>query len=104
MQANGSFGSGWISLQETNSGWYWYGVSGKKEFLDKKASVTLGINNPFQSDIRQHSERLDKSFREMSEFRMVSRSVRLTFEWRFGQMTAGGKQSKKISNDDKGGR
>jgi hypothetical protein len=36
----------------------------------------------------------------------VTRNLRLAFEWRFGQMTAdgSGKQSKKINNDDKGGR
>lgn len=104
VQADGNFGSGWLNLQNKNSGWYWYSFSGKKEFWNKKASLTLGINNPFQSRIRVTAERFDPSFRESSSFSAINRAVRLTFEWRFGEMTAGGKQSKKITNDDKGGR
>lgn len=104
VQANGNFGSGWLNLQNKNSGWYWYGFSAKKEFWNKKGSLTLGINNPFQSSIRVTGERFDPSFRESSSFTSINRTVRLTFEWRFGEMTTGGKQSKKISNDDKGGR
>lgn len=104
IQADGNFGSGWINLQTKNSGWYWYSFSGKKEFWNKKASLTLGINNPFQSRIRVTAVRSDPSFLENSSFSAVNRAVRLTFEWRFGEMVTGGKQSKKISNDDKGGR
>jgi hypothetical protein len=33
----------------------------------------------------------------------VTRSARITFEWRFGQMNGdGGKKGKKIKNDDSG--
>lgn len=104
VQADGNFGSGWLNLQNENSGWYWYGFSGKKEIWKKKASLTVGINNPFSAKIKVRGTRFDPSFRENSNFMAYNRSVRVAFEWRFGEMTAGGKQSKKISNDDKGGR
>ncbi|PSR53316.1 TonB-dependent receptor [Adhaeribacter arboris] len=105
LQANGNFGSGWISLQGTNSGYYWYGFAGKREFWDKKASLTLGVNNPFKRSIQQNGKQTAPTFISDNRWSFVNRSVRLTFEWRFGQMTAGGgKQSKKITNDDKGGR
>lgn len=43
------------------------------------------------------------SFFSESHSLFVMRSVRLTFEWRFGQLNAqGGKQGKKIRNDDSG--
>ena len=43
------------------------------------------------------------TFTAYSESLYVNRSFRLTFEWRFGQMSAdGGKQAKKITNDDSG--
>ncbi|GAB3501948.1 outer membrane beta-barrel family protein [Spirosoma knui] len=103
LQANGNYGSGWINLQGNYSGWYWYGISGKREFWDKKASLTLSVNNPFSRGVRQTGTQMAPSF--VSEFRAlnVTRAVRLTFEWRFGQMgNGGGKQSKKISNDDRG--
>ncbi|RDC63470.1 TonB-dependent receptor domain-containing protein [Adhaeribacter pallidiroseus] len=105
IQANGNFGSGWISLQGTNSGYYWYGFAGKREFWDKKASLTLGLNNPFKRAIHQTGRQEASTFISDYSSIYVNRSARLTFEWRFGQMnTGGGKQTKKINNDDKGGR
>jgi ferric enterobactin receptor len=104
LQANGGVGSGWISLQRTTTtNWYWYGLSAKHQFWDKKATLTLGLNNPFNRGVTQKSEEAAPTFRSESQFFYVNRSVRLTFEWRFGQMsTEGGKQGKKIKNDDSG--
>lgn len=104
LQANGGVGSGWISLQRTTTTqWYWYGISAKHQFWDKKATVTLGLNNPFNRGVLQKSEEAAPTFRSESQFFYVNRSVRLTFEWRFGQMhTEGGRQGKKIKNDDSG--
>jgi outer membrane receptor protein involved in Fe transport len=105
LQANGGLNSGWINLQGENTGFYWHGVAIKKEFWDKKASLNLNLNSPFLRGVRQTNYQAAPSFESESRSLFVQRSARLTFEWRFGQMTAGGgKQSKKISNDDKGGR
>jgi outer membrane receptor protein involved in Fe transport len=105
LQANGGINSGWISLQGKNTGFYWHGVAIKKEFWDKKASLNLNLNSPFLRGVRQTNYQAAPTFESESRSLFVQRSARLTFEWRFGQMTAGGgKQSKKISNDDKGGR
>ena len=101
VQANGNYNSGWISLQGTNTGFYWHSISAKHDLLNKKASLTLGLNNPFYRGIEQTSSQSAPTFESESRSYMVRRSVRLTFEWRFGQMSAGGKKGKKISNDDK---
>ncbi len=104
LQANAYVSNGWISLQGRNSGWYYYGLAGKKEFWDKKATLTLNVNNPFNRFVRITGESSAPSFTATNNMAMVNRAVRLTFSYRFGQMSAGGKQSKKISNDDsKGG-
>ncbi|RDV14270.1 TonB-dependent receptor [Pontibacter diazotrophicus] len=105
LQAFGSVGTGWISLQGTSTGYYWHGVSAKKEFWDNKASVTLAVNNPLTRGITQTSERSGPNFESEARSFYVNRSARLSFEWRFGQMSeGGGRRSKKISNDDKAGR
>ncbi|GAB3730242.1 TonB-dependent receptor [Spirosoma lituiforme] len=102
VQANGNYNSGWISLQGTNTGFYWHSISAKHDLLNKKASLTLGLNNPFYRGIEQTSRQSAPTFESESRSYMVRRSVRLTFEWRFGQMSASGsKKGKKISNDDK---
>ncbi|NEM97631.1 TonB-dependent receptor domain-containing protein [Pontibacter burrus] len=105
VQVNGNYNNGWIGLQQRNSAWYWHGISAKKEFMDKKASLTLGINNPFTSRFKQVATRADNNFTaDIVDYR-YNRSARLTFEWRFGQMIAdNGKRTKKISNDNKAGR
>ena len=105
LQADGHFNSGWISLQGTNSGFLGHGFSAKREFWNQKASLTMGVNSPFNRGMRQTGNQTAPTFISESRSLYVNRSFRLTFEWRFGQMSAGGgRQSKKISNDDKGGR
>ncbi len=95
--------SGWISLQTvTTTIGYWYGLSAKKAFWEQKGSLTLGLNNPFHRAVRHVNQEEAPTFTGRSESFFVNRSVRLTFEWRFGQMSAGGKQGKKITNDDSG--
>lgn len=100
LQANGYVNSGWISLQSRNSGWYYYGLSAKKEFMDKKITMTLNLNNPFNRSNRQTGEQFAPTFTAQNTSLFVNRSVRLTLSFKFGQMSSGGKQSKKISNDD----
>ena len=96
--------SGWLSLQRTNTSvGYWYGLSVKKAFWSEKASLTFGMNNPFARGVRQISEESAPSYTAHNEFLYVNRSFRLSFEWRFGQLSSGGgKQGKKIANDDSG--
>ena len=104
LQAYSSVSSGWISLQRTGKTLsYWYGFSAKREFWDKKGSLNLGVNNPFAKSVTQRSVEATPTFLANSHSSYVNRSVRLTFEWRFGQMsTDGGRQGKKIRNDDSG--
>lgn len=105
LQASGYYGSGGVSLQGRYSGWYYYAVSAKKEFWDKKATLTLNLNNPFNRTVRTSSEQFAPTFVSQGYSNYVNRSVRLTFSYKFGSMNAGGnsKQSKKISNDDSKG-
>lgn len=104
IQASGYVGSGWISLQSRNSGWYYYGLSAKKEMMDKKLTLTLNLNNPFNRSVRITGNQFAPSYVAQNTSAFVNRSVRLTLSYKFGQMSAGGKQSRKISNDDsKGG-
>jgi ferric enterobactin receptor len=103
LQAYGSWFSGWISLQGSNSGSYWYGLSAKHVFWDKKATLTAGVNNPFQRGVWQKNQQSGASFQSTSNYFFVNRSYRLTFEYRFGKLSAeGGKEGKKIRNDDSG--
>ncbi len=105
VQFNGYTNTGWLGLQFRQTGWYYYGFAAKKEFMKKKATLTLNVNNPFNREVRIRAESEAPSFTSVNRGAYVNRAARLTFSYKFGQMSAGGgKQSKKISNDDaKGG-
>jgi outer membrane receptor protein involved in Fe transport len=106
VQAYGSLNSPWFSLQRRSKTLqYYYGLSAKKMFWKEKASLTFGSNNPFTSRMHQASRENAANFISAIDSYYINRSFRLTFEWRFGQMTTGStKQAKKISNDDTGNR
>ncbi|ADB36885.1 TonB-dependent receptor domain-containing protein [Spirosoma linguale] len=101
LQAYGMYSTGWILLQGKNSAWYHYSLAARKEFWDRKASLTLGVNNPFTQPFRQNNESQSSSFRAHTANQYVTRSVKLTFSWQFGQIRAGNEPAgKKIINDD----
>jgi outer membrane receptor for ferrienterochelin and colicin len=104
LQGYGGIHSGWLGLQRTiTSIGYWYGLSVKKTFWEQKGSLTFGTNNPFTRGVKMIGSEVGPTFLANSDALFVNRSFRLTFEWRFGQMSAdGGKQGKKIKNDDSG--
>jgi hypothetical protein len=103
LQANGTYTSGQISVQGTQSAFYWYGFSARRQFWKKKASLTLTGNNVFNRGVKQTGKQLAPTFYTDFSLLSINRSVQLTFEWRFGQMNAQGRKNKKISNDDKSG-
>ncbi len=104
FQFNSFFNTGWVTLQGGQSGWQYYQFSGKREFWNKKASLTLRVTNPLARDVRITVNQSAASFTSSGTNYYVNRQVQLAFEWRFGQLSSGGKQSKKVVNDDRGGR
>jgi hypothetical protein len=101
VQANGNYNSGRIILQGRSSGLYGYSVSARKELWNKKASLTLSANTPFNRVVRQENFRDAPTFTSYGYSANVTRSVLATFYWQFGQNTSNSRQSKKINNDDK---
>ncbi|MFD1141117.1 TonB-dependent receptor domain-containing protein [Larkinella insperata] len=101
VQANGIYSTGWVLLQGKNSAWYDYSLAVRKEFWDKKASLTLGVNNPFTYPFRQQNDSQSSTFRSHTANHYFTRSVKLTFSWQFGQVrTEPDEPVRKITNDD----
>lgn len=101
LQANGMYSTGWILLQGKNSAWYDYSLAVRKEFWDKKASLILGVNNPFTYPFRQHNDSQSDTFRAHTANQYFTRSVKLTFSWQFGQIRENHDgPARKITNDD----
>ncbi len=106
LEANGNVFSGGVSLQSDYSAFYFYGLSVKKEFMDKKISLTLNINNPFTPANRLTENQYSTTFLAQQQLSFVNQSFRLTVNYKFGSTSSGnGKTGRKITNDDaKGGR
>jgi ferric enterobactin receptor len=84
IQLSGDYSNGYVTLQGRNSANYSYSLSARKEFLNKKASLTLGLNNLLRSNFLQKSIATAPSFQTNSANQYYNRSVTLTFSWRFG--------------------
>jgi outer membrane receptor protein involved in Fe transport len=80
----GDYNKGEITLQGYNSSYYTYKFSVRKELLNKKAALTLGINNPFQQQLLQRNYMAAPTFSSMQTNRYYNRSVVLSFNWKFG--------------------
>ncbi len=106
LEANGYANTGGVALQSDYSGVFFYGLSAKKEFMTKKASLTLNINNPFTPANILSVNQFSTTFVGQQRLAFVNQSFRLTFSYKFGSTSSGGsKASRKISNDDgKGSR
>lgn len=86
VQASGDYNNGWVSLQGKNSANWFYRVSAQKQFWDKKASILVSFNNPFQPALPQHSTLSAPTFRSTANSRYYNQSFSISFSWKFGSI------------------
>ncbi len=68
--------------------------------MAKKADLTLTLNNFFRENFYQNSSQFAPTFTSQTRSVMQNRTFLVTFTYRFGKTSSGGKESKKIKNDD----
>lgn len=102
VRLDGYYTSGQILLQSRTGGWCFYGVAVRKELRnDKKASLTLNLNNPFTPSLVIHTSSVAPSYVSANASSLlVNRSIALTFSYRFGKESDDERERKKITNDD----
>ncbi|QHL87911.1 TonB-dependent receptor [Nibribacter ruber] len=102
-QFSGLFGSSRVTLQGRALPWQQYSLAVKKEFWNKKASLTLAVNNPFTKSVNFGQETVTDAFVQTNENRNFNRALRLSFDYKFGQQNASknpARKKKTIRNDD----
>lgn len=97
---SGDYGNGYVTLQGENSANYSYRFAARKEIFNKKASLTLTTNNPFQKTFMQKSSATAPTFQSNSTSRFYNRSVSLSFSWQFGGLRESDYSGKKFSGQD----
>jgi outer membrane receptor protein involved in Fe transport len=91
-----------ILLQGDASGFYTHSLSVKKELFDKKGSVTLNLENPFNRTMLFRADIVaPDSYNLRSDTYAYNRAVRISFNYQFGSTDASPtRQRKSIRNDD----
>ncbi|MGV3539522.1 MAG: TonB-dependent receptor domain-containing protein [Rufibacter sp.] len=109
-QFSGGFNAPRLSLQGKNSAFYQHSLSVRKEFFQKKGSVSVSLSNPFRRSALIENEWVGNDqftgqpFSSYTAITDYNRNVRVIFEYRFGQMKENKPPRKKkaIRNDDTG--
>jgi len=100
LQAFGTFNGPQYSVQGSATSFYFYNVSGRREFKNKKGGIGFGLDNFATPYIHFKSKYEGKDFTNTSDNKIFFPGVRVNFDYRFGQMEFGSKRKKKIRNDD----
>lgn len=100
VEISADYSNGYVTLQGRNSANYSYRFSARKEFLNNKASITVGLNNPFQKTFLQKNFASAPTFNSNTSSRYYNRSFAISFSWRFGNMKPG-KEYEKEPSDQK---
>lgn len=105
LQAYVKYSSGFIWFQGSNDGWYFYSVAARKEFMDKKLSLTIATVNPFNKYIYQVSREASTDYRSYNQYNYWAQSFKITLNWKFGRIgEKEDKEVKKVVNDDSSGK
>ncbi|MBC9915161.1 outer membrane beta-barrel family protein [Chitinophaga varians] len=95
LQASGDYSNGYVTLQGRNSASWSYSISAQKEFFHKKASVMIGVTNPFQTSMLQRSTATAPSFRSTEVNHYFNRGFHIALSWKFGSLKANNNSEEK---------
>ncbi|MCE7040246.1 TonB-dependent receptor domain-containing protein [Dyadobacter sp. CY312] len=100
-QLFGFYNSAKVNLQGTYGAFGFYNMVIQKEILNKKGSIGVGYDNPFNRKISWRNEFYGDNFQQMQDVSMFRRGWRINLKYEFGKMNNNQRQKKKINNDDK---
>lgn len=94
-----------INLQGSSGSYSYVSISGSKELIKDKLTISAAINNPFSKFRYYNTLTEGTNFIQRSSFQSYNRSISGSLNWRFGKLQDSIKKTRRsISNDDvKGG-
>jgi outer membrane receptor protein involved in Fe transport len=100
VEAFGFYNSPRVQLQGNVSGMRYYNFSVKKDIWQKKGSISMGLDNVFETStmVRTTYETPGTVFENESRF--FRRGIRVSFNYNFGKMQFNAPRKKTIRNDD----
>jgi ferric enterobactin receptor len=93
----GNFNSARNEAQGKYPSFISYSIALRKQFWNKKGSLALGANNPFNKYVKQQTKLFGPNFVVNSTRNIPFRSITLNFTWKFGKLEF--KKEKEEQND-----
>ena len=105
IQGFSGFSTGGVGLQSRYSGYSYYSLAVKRVILKEKGDITLNGSNFLTPGREFRNSTTTDQFSSESVSYQYQRTIRLSFSYRFGKLTAGNsRQRRSVRNDDsKGG-
>jgi outer membrane receptor protein involved in Fe transport len=103
----GSYNSPRVQLQGNRNGFYFHGLTVKKDINNKRGSIGLGVENPFVRSINFKSELATRTdamnyFITQNTSSVYRRSIRIDFSYRFGKMESSNSNGRGLFNRRRG--
>lgn len=87
-------------LQGRMPGYLMHAITLRKELFQQRGVASLHLDQPFQKEIAWQSVISDPNFYRASTFYYPVRAVRVSFNWRFGQLKESVSRKKGVNNND----
>lgn len=101
INVNGGYFSPWIQLQSKGSTQYFHGITLSKNFLNKKLTVALSCQSPFEKNMKYTYTTTDTEFYQRNVNYFPMRDFRIRISYSFGTLKDSIKKVRRgISNDD----
>ena len=103
LGASGGYNRRYILLQGSSNDYVYSSISTSKTFLNKKATITAVVNNPYQKNFAfiQYSDTPD--FYQSNTSNQIYRTFSVSLSYKFGRLSSDIKKNQRnINNDDKG--
>lgn len=101
---NVDFDSRYVMLQGRDNVYFGYSASASKEILNKKATISLYANTPFQKFRKVDNTVRTPTSYQLTLFNQYARSINISFNYKFGKLDGELKKNQRgINNDDVGG-
>ena len=101
VSTNIGYDSRYVMLQGRDNDFLFYSLSGSKEMLKKKFTLSFAVNNPFQKFRTISFYNNSESFMQENYILMYAQNFKISFNYKFGKLNGTVKKNeRRISNDD----
>ncbi len=101
LSLNVGFDSRYVLLQGRDNYYFGNSFSISKDFLKKKATLSIGANNPYTKYRTLNFYTKTANFEQVNNFDIYYRSINISFNYKFGKLNSSIKKNRRgISNDD----